>query len=142
MKKPAVELYRDIDFSHARRGPVIRIEPGKTKISIRLDNLVIEHFRSLVESTGGGNYQTLINDALVASIHQNSMLDAVRQVVREEIATPGPNRYKADMSTQVHSTRGDAGDGKLAEQDLQEPDISDATHWTLRPPVTARSRKK
>jgi len=86
MKEVAAEPYRDIDFSHAKRGPVIRPEPGKTKISIRLDNRVIEHFRSLVEKAGGGNYQTLINDALVSYIEQGSVLDAVRIVMREELA--------------------------------------------------------
>jgi hypothetical protein len=35
-----------------------------------------------------GSYQTLINDALVAFIQQRSMIDAVRQVVREELASP------------------------------------------------------
>jgi uncharacterized protein (DUF4415 family) len=63
MRKAAAERYRDIDFSGARRGPVVRPEPGKTKISIRLDNVVLDHFRALVEKAGGGNYQTLINEA-------------------------------------------------------------------------------
>ena len=85
MKRTVAEPYRDIDFTHAKRGPVVPPEPGKTKISIRLDKAVIDYFRTLVERTGGGNYQTLINDALVAYIHQQSMLDAVRQVVREEL---------------------------------------------------------
>jgi uncharacterized protein (DUF4415 family) len=76
MKEVAAEPYRDIDFSRARRGPVIRPEPGKSKISIRLENRVIDHFRSLVETAGGGNYQTLINDALVSYIEQGSVLDA------------------------------------------------------------------
>ena len=44
MKKVAAEPYRDIDFSGAKRGAVIPMEPGKTKISIRLDNAVIEYF--------------------------------------------------------------------------------------------------
>ena len=64
-------------------------EPGKTKISIRLDNTVIEFFRSAVDRAGGGNYQTLINDALLEHIHRRSTLDAVRQVVREELAPYG-----------------------------------------------------
>ena len=86
MKKNVVaERYRDIDFRRARRGAVIKAEPGKTKISIRIDNRVLDHFRSIVEEAGGGNYQTLINDALVACIQQKSVLEAVRQVVREEI---------------------------------------------------------
>jgi uncharacterized protein (DUF4415 family) len=86
MKKVAAEKYREIDFSRAKRGAVIKPEPGKTKISIRLDNTVIQFFRAAVDKAGGGNYQTLINDALHEHIHRRSTLDAVRQVVREEMA--------------------------------------------------------
>jgi uncharacterized protein (DUF4415 family) len=85
MRKVAAEPYRDIDFSQGKRGPLIAPEPGKTKISIRLDNAVLDHFRRVVEVAGGGNYQSLINDALVAHIARQSMLAAVRKVVREEI---------------------------------------------------------
>ena len=105
MKKDAAEPYRDIDFSRAKRGPVIKAESGKTKISIRLDNRVIDHFRSVVDRAGGGNYQTLINDALLAYIQQRSMLEAVRQVVREEIAAPGPKRGLTSVSTRTRGKR-------------------------------------
>lgn len=54
MKKVNAEPYRDIDFSKAKRGAVIPVEPGKTKISIRLDTAVIEYFRRQVEESGGG----------------------------------------------------------------------------------------
>ena len=67
-------------------------EPGKTKISIRLDNAVLEYFRGLVDRVGGGNYQTLINDALREHVHRRSTLDVVRQVVREELAPYGVGR--------------------------------------------------
>ena len=86
MRKVLAEPYRDIDFSRGKRGPVVAPDAGKTKISIRLDNAVLDHFRRIVDSAEGGNYQTLINDALVAHIQQQSMLAAVRRVVREEIA--------------------------------------------------------
>jgi uncharacterized protein (DUF4415 family) len=89
MKKVVAEEYRDIDFSDAKRGAVVKPEPGKTKISIRLDNAVIEYFRDLVDRAGGGNYQTLINDALLEYIHKRSTVDVVRQVVREELASFG-----------------------------------------------------
>jgi len=85
MKKTAAEPYRDIDFTHAKRGPVVPLEPGKTKISIRLDNRILDYFRSLVEKAGGGNYQTLINDALMEYIQRQSILEAVRQAVHEEL---------------------------------------------------------
>ena len=92
MRKGAAEKYRDIDFSRAKRGPVVRSEPGKTKISIRLDNAVLDHFKSMVDKAGGGNYQTLINDALLAHIHRRSTLEVVRQVLREELAPYGKLR--------------------------------------------------
>jgi uncharacterized protein (DUF4415 family) len=85
MKKTAAEPYRDIDFTHATRGPVVPSELGKTKISIRLDNRILDYFRSIVEKAGGGNYQTLINDALLEYIQQQSILEVVRQAVREEL---------------------------------------------------------
>ncbi len=92
MKKVGAEKYRDIDFSHAKRGAVVKGEPGKTKISIRLDNAVLEYFRGLVDKAGGGNYQTLINDALLEHVHRRSTLDVVRQAVREELAPYGISR--------------------------------------------------
>jgi uncharacterized protein (DUF4415 family) len=88
MKKVTAEPHREIDFSGAKRGPVISAEPGKTKISIRIDNAVIEHFRAQVERAGAGNYQTLMNDALLAYIQQKNVIDAVRLVVREELGSP------------------------------------------------------
>jgi uncharacterized protein (DUF4415 family) len=99
MKKVAAEPYRDIDFSHAERGAVVKPEPGKTKISIRLDNTVLDYFRSAVDEAGGGNYQTLINEALLAYIQQRSVLEAVRQVVREELAPPKSGRGSTRRST-------------------------------------------
>ena len=92
MKKVVAEKYREFDFSRGKRGPVVPPEPGKTKISIRLDNAVLEHFKDLVDKAGGGNYQTLMNDALVEHIQRRSTLDAVRQVVREALASYGPAR--------------------------------------------------
>jgi uncharacterized protein (DUF4415 family) len=95
MKKAAADRYRDIDFSRARRGAVVKPEPGKTKISIRLDKAVLDHFRDQVDKAGGGNYQTLINDALLEHIHRRSALDVVRRVVREELASYSSGRRPA-----------------------------------------------
>ena len=101
MKNIAAEPYRDIDFSTAKRGPVIPVEPGKTKISIRIDNAVLEHFRTQVERAGTGNYQTLMNDALLAFIQQRSVIDAVRQVVREELSSPKAKQRQVRSRTVV-----------------------------------------
>jgi uncharacterized protein (DUF4415 family) len=99
MKTTAAEPYREIDFSRAKRGPVAKPEPGKTKISIRLDNTVLDYFRAVVERAGGGNYQSLINEALLTHIHQRSMLEAVRQVVKEELSGAGGRRGLTAGST-------------------------------------------
>ncbi len=105
MKKVVAERYRNIDFSRAKRGPVIKPEPGKTKISIRLDNTVLEYFRNLVAKAGGGNYQTLINDALLEHVHRRSTLDVVRQVVREELAPYGTSRGSNSTLQRTRSAR-------------------------------------
>lgn len=98
MKKAAAEKHRDIDFSRAKRGAVVKPEPGKTKISIRLDNTVLAYFRDLVDKAGGGNYQTLINDALLEHVHGRSTLDVVREVVREALAPYGAGQDSASRS--------------------------------------------
>ena len=99
MKKTAAEPCREIDFAPAKRGAVAPLETGKTKISIHLDNTVLDYFRAVVEKAGGGNYQTLVNDALVAYTHQQPLPDAVRQVVREEFHPSSPQGGPTRRST-------------------------------------------
>jgi uncharacterized protein (DUF4415 family) len=105
MRAIAAEPYRDVDFSRAKRGPVVKPEPGKTKISIRLDNAVLDYFRAVVERAGGGNYQSLINDALLTHIQQRSMIEAVRQVVKEELSGAGGRRGLTAGSTATSRKR-------------------------------------
>jgi uncharacterized protein (DUF4415 family) len=78
-------MKRQYDFSKARRGPVVRPTPGKTRRTVRLDNDVIEHFQAMVDRAGGGNYQTLINDALREYIRGARLETVVRRAVREEV---------------------------------------------------------
>ena len=59
-------MKKEYDFRKGKRGAVIKVPPGKTRVTIRLDNDVLEWFRERVDDAGGGNYQTLINDALRA----------------------------------------------------------------------------
>lgn len=78
----------EYDFSRGRRGPVVA-SPGKTRITIMLDNDVIETFRARAEARGIG-YQTAINEALRAAIsdpadHPLSAED-LRRILREELA--------------------------------------------------------
>lgn len=76
------------DFSKGVRGPILSPEPGKTRITIRLDNEILEWFRAVVERAGGGNYQSLINTALRDHIRRtDDPLEAtLRRVLREELA--------------------------------------------------------
>ena len=77
------------DFSKGKRGAVIPTAGNKVRITIRLDRDIIDWFRTKVEKQGGGNYQTMLNDALRAYMeHQNQPLEEViRRVVREELHT-------------------------------------------------------
>ena len=79
-------MKREYDFSKAKRGPVIPVPKGKTRITIRLDEDVVAWFRSQVEESGG-NYQSLINDALRHHIAdaREPIEATLRRVVREEI---------------------------------------------------------
>lgn len=57
-------MKREYDFSRAIRGPLVPPQKGKARITIRLDDDLLDWFRARVHERGGGNYQTLINDAL------------------------------------------------------------------------------
>ncbi|MFV1985236.1 MAG: BrnA antitoxin family protein [Thiohalomonadales bacterium] len=75
------------DFTTGKRGAVLKSDPNKIRITIRLDGDIIEHFKNQVHSSGGGNYQTLINDALRDYIHERneSLEETIRKVIREEL---------------------------------------------------------
>ena len=77
------------DFSKGKRGALVPIPPGKTRITIRLDNDIIEWFRSQVEQKGGGSYQTMINAALREHLTQESMEARIKRVLGEVMARPG-----------------------------------------------------
>jgi uncharacterized protein (DUF4415 family) len=85
-------MKREYDFSKGKRGPVVPAEPGKTRITIRLDNAVLDHFRKQVHQAGGGNYQTLINEALREYIRRGGIESAVRRAVRQELHHIGLQR--------------------------------------------------
>ena len=80
----------EYDFSRGKRGAVLPTPPGKTRITIRLDTDVLDWFRAQVHAAGGGNYQTLINDALRAHVAGKgpTLEQTLRRVVREELARP------------------------------------------------------
>lgn len=79
-------MRKEYDFSNGKRGPVIP-SPGKTRITIMLDNDVIETFRARAEANGIG-YQTAINEALRAAIREDDApLTArkLREILRQEL---------------------------------------------------------
>jgi len=81
-------MNKEYDFRKRKRGPVIKTPRGKTRITIRIDDDIINWFRQQVHSAGGGNYQTLINMALRDYIDskRESLADTLRHVIREELA--------------------------------------------------------
>jgi uncharacterized protein (DUF4415 family) len=77
----------EYDFSKAKRGPVVAAIKGKTRITIRLDDDVLEWFKQEVHEMGGGNYQTLINNALREYVQdkREPLEKILRRVIREEL---------------------------------------------------------
>jgi uncharacterized protein (DUF4415 family) len=79
-------MKKEYDFSTAKRGPIIQ-QPGKTRITMYLDNDVLEEFRERADASGSG-YQTMINKALreYLSTSQDPINEGtLRKVVREEL---------------------------------------------------------
>ena len=75
------------DFSEGKRGAVLPAAGKKVRITIRLDRDLVDWFRSKVEEQGGGNYQSMLNDALRSYMERQEqpMEEVVRRVVREEL---------------------------------------------------------
>jgi uncharacterized protein (DUF4415 family) len=87
-------MRKQYDFSKGKRGPVI-VSPGKTRITMMLDDDIIEHFRAEAEAKGIG-YQTMINAALRALLARSKgrarddepvTVGVLRKVLREELQT-------------------------------------------------------
>ncbi len=81
-------MKKEYDFAQGRRGAVIKVPAGKVRITIRIDEEIIEWFRARAHEAGGGSYQTLINAALREHMTstREPLAATVRQVVREELA--------------------------------------------------------
>jgi len=79
------------DFSKGKRGRVVQPEretEGKVRITIRLDQDVVDRFLQMAEASGGGTgYQTLINAALREYLEGKSprFEDTLRRIIREEL---------------------------------------------------------
>ncbi len=83
-------MRQEYDFSKGKRGAILRSK-GKTRVTMYLDNEIIEAFRAKGDEVGRG-YQTLINDALKVYLAKaNKPLDArtLRRILREELKAAG-----------------------------------------------------
>jgi uncharacterized protein (DUF4415 family) len=89
-------MKKHYDFSKGVRGAIDPLPPGKSRITIRIDAEILDWFRAKVNAAGGGNYQTLMNDALREYIRrsEDSIEEKLRHVVREELA-----RYRTKRRT-------------------------------------------
>jgi uncharacterized protein (DUF4415 family) len=80
-------MRKQYDFTKAKRGPVVPVAKGKTRITIRIDDDVLGWFKKQVHAAGGGSYQTLLNAALrdyIAQRHE-PLEETLRRVLREEL---------------------------------------------------------
>lgn len=84
-------MRKEYDFSKAKRGPVIPPDPKKTRITIRLDTKILKWFWKKVDEAGGGNYQTMINEALKRYIENEE---------KKTIRYPGGPHAKLDEQYQ------------------------------------------
>lgn len=76
----------EYDFSKGKRGAV-NPQKGKTRISIFIDNAVLDEFRTRAEKAGTG-YQTMMNDALRKHLSETDRPvteRTLRQVLRQEM---------------------------------------------------------
>jgi len=81
-------MRKEYNFSKGKRGPVIQPDLNKVRITIRLDADIIEYFKEQVHRAGGGNYQTMINEALrqyLAKKQEPINEETLRRVIREEL---------------------------------------------------------
>ena len=89
-------MAKDVDFSKGRRGAIVPVVTGKTRITIRLDDDILAWFHAHVDAAGGGNYQTLINQTLrqAMSTASESLEAVVRRAIRAELGTAKGSRPK------------------------------------------------
>ena len=83
-------MKRESDFSKAKRGAVIP-QKGKTRISIYIDDKILEEFRGRADAAGRGS-QTMINDALREHLERSEHpldVKTLRRILREELKSPG-----------------------------------------------------
>ena len=93
----------EYDFSKGKRGALIPVK-GKTRITIYIDDTVINEFRARAERIGAG-YQTMINDALKVFLEKTEQpvtATVLRQIIREELPlVSGTTRHSSGRAKTV-----------------------------------------
>jgi predicted DNA binding CopG/RHH family protein len=86
-----LDRYADMDFTDGK--PVTQVPAlaklqaehgGKSRITMRVDNATLAVFKARAEMTGG-NYQTLMNEALSQFVQGQTLADVVRETIRQEL---------------------------------------------------------
>lgn len=78
-------------FTKAFRGPVLTPATAKTRITIRIDDDILEWFRDEADNQGGANYRTMVNAALPQFVDssRDPLEEVLRRVVRKELRRTG-----------------------------------------------------
>ncbi len=92
-------MKKEYDFSKGRRGAVVPVPPGKTRITIRIDDDVLEWFRKQVNEAGGGSYQALINRALRE--HTEREAEPIEETLRRVLQEVLPESPKAKKKSRA-----------------------------------------
>jgi len=102
-------MKKNYDFRKAKRGAVIQPPAGKTRITIRIDDDVLEWFRKQVHEAGGGSYQAMMNRALREYMDRGEepLEDTLRRVLSEVLpgSSTKPRRAKASTKPRKKPSR-------------------------------------
>ena len=118
-------MKKSYDFSKGKRGPVIKGPRGKTRITIRIDDDILDWFRSQVQVAGGGNYQTMINDALreFVNTRKEDLEETLRRIVREDDLKMLENVIQTGASKGMHMM--DTSIARLVREDRVDKKVAD-----------------
>ena len=103
----------EIDFSKAKRGAVIP-PTGKTRVTMFLDNDVLEHFRDVATEQGSG-YQTLINSTL-------------RTFLLRPQKKPRAKMTEGIQEVRAHQVRGQVADLEVLLKEVEELNLRVMQH--------------
>ena len=80
-------MKKEYNFSRGKRGAIIKPVKGKTRITIRIDDDILDEFKDLADQSGGGSYQSMINAALRQYLYgkNDSLERTLRKVIRDEL---------------------------------------------------------